>query len=78
MSRYTIEKEDKTIAYGFDRTLGYFFDVYVVDEKKQIEEFEIEKSSLITGTSNGEFVELMQKYKVDPNHIDRVALDLPI
>lgn len=78
MSRYIIEKGNKTIAYGFDRALGYFFDVYVPDEKGNIEEMEIEKSSLLTKTSNGEFVELMQKYKVDPNHINRVALDLPI
>jgi len=78
MSRYIIEKDKKIIAYGYDRALGYFFDVYIPDEKGNVEQFEVEKSSLLSKTSNGEFVELMQKYKVDPNHIDRVALDLPI
>jgi len=78
MSRHIIEKDEKVIAYGYDRVLGYFFDVYIPDGKGNIEEFEVEKSSLLSKTSNGEFVELMQKYKVDPNHIDRVALDLPI
>ena len=78
MSRYIIEKNEKIIAYGYDCALGYFFDVYVPDEKGNVEQFEVEKSSLLSKTSNGQFVELMQKYKVDSNHIDRVALDLPI
>lgn len=80
MSRYhkTIENGDKTVAYGFDRATGYFFQVFdnIKSIEKDIDEPIIDECSLFTNMSNGKMVELMTQYEVDSNHIERVVLDL--
>ena len=79
MSRHVIEKSDQLIAYGFDHAEGYFFQLMDVDPKtKEIEEFVIDESSLLTKMSNGKMLELMTKYNLPQSHIQRVAMDLPI
>jgi len=78
MSRYTIEKEKELVAYGFDNTLGYFFDVFSLDEDGEIDKHIIEECSLITKASNSKIAMLIEKYKGNPNHVDNVMLDLPI
>lgn len=79
MSRHIIEKSDQVIAYGFDHAEGYFFQLMEVDPKtKEVEQYVIDESSLLTKMSNGKMLELMTKYKLPQSHIQKVAMDLPI
>ncbi len=75
MSRHV---EDAIIAYGFDHTEGYYFQLYKVNSKDEVEQFIIDESSLLTKMSNGRMLELMKKYKLPESHIQKVAMDLPI
>jgi len=76
MSRH-IKKTDKhEIAYGFDHHLRYFFQVYDIFAKEE-DDLIIDESSLLTGMSNGDMLDLMEEYGADENHITLVALDLP-
>ena len=79
MSRYTKELDNgKTIAYGYDGTLGYYFDVFDVPDENDREILLIEESSALTGMNNGKMIELMDIYKLPESHIELVAMDLPI
>ena len=75
MSRHI---EDLVVAYGFDHAEGYYFQLYKVNSKDEIEQFIIDESSLLTKMSNGRMIELMKKYKLPESHIQKVAMDLPI
>jgi len=79
MSRYTKELDNgKVIAYGFDNTTGYFFQVFDVPDENEEEYLLIDECSLLTKMSNGKMIELMDVYKLPDSHIERVAMDLPI
>ena len=79
MSRYTKELDNgKVIAYGFDNTTGYFFQVFDVPDENEEEYLLIDECSLLTKMSNGKMIELMDVYKLPNSHIERVAMDLPI
>ncbi len=79
MSRYTKELEDgRTIAYGYDRALGYFIDVFGIPDEQGISESLIEESSALTRMSNGKMIELMDMFELPESHIEQVAMDLPI
>lgn len=79
MSRHVIEKSDQVIAYGFDHAEGYFFQLMDIDPKtKEIEQFVIDESNLLTKMSNGKMLELMTKYNLPKAHIQKVVMDLPI
>jgi hypothetical protein len=79
MSRYIKELENgKTVAYGYDHALGYFFDVFDVPDDDGVENLLIEESSLLTKMSNGKMLELMNVYELPESHIEQVAMDLPI
>jgi hypothetical protein len=69
---------DTTITYGFDHVTGYFFEVFQGETKDGEDVLAIEECSTFTGMSNGRMIELMEKYRVDEEHIKGVALDLPI
>ena len=84
MSRYVIQiDENKDIAYGFDHAIGYFYDIF--DNSKDIdndEEAIVESASSLFGRNNiaftqGDMVEVMDKYSAPKEHITQVALDLP-
>jgi hypothetical protein len=80
MSRYfkQIEEKNLSVAYGFDRAMGYFFQVF--DENKLDDDEErliIDEDSLLTGMSNGRMLELMVEYDVNEDHRLAVTLDLP-
>ena len=45
---------------------------------KEEDDLIIDESSLLTGMSNGDMLDLMKEYGADENHITLVALDLPI
>jgi hypothetical protein len=82
MSRYIKQLEDRklSVAYGFDHALGYFFQVFDLDESNLEEEESgviVDESSLLTGMSNGDMYELMENYDVDAEHMAMVLLDLP-
>ena len=79
MSRYVKDMDNgKTVAYGFDKTLGYFFDVFDVPDDEGEEVLLIEESSALTGMNNGKMLELMDMYKLPESHIEQVDMDLPI
>ena len=89
MSRYvkwikrTEENEDTvlfdtTVTYGFDNAKGYFFHVWEGETKDGEEVLAIGECSMLTGMSNGRMLELMEKYEVDKENIEKVALDMPI
>lgn len=75
MSRYV---EDLIVAYGFDNTEGYYFQLYKINPDDEVEQFIIDESSLLTKMSNARMLELMKKYKLPESHIQKVAMDLPI
>ena len=77
MSRFTKRLEEGlTIAYGHDNALGYFIDVFKRSEDPKAEdEIVLEKCSMF-GASNGDILELMEKYEANPDHIRAVGLDL--
>lgn len=79
MSRYVKQMEDGTsVAYGFDKALGYFIDVFGPEDEEGISQMIVEESSFLSGMSNGKMVELMQEYQLPEEHINLVALDLEI
>jgi hypothetical protein len=75
MSRHV---EELIVAYGFDNTEGYYFQLYKINSDDEVEQFIIDESSLLTKMSNARMVELMEKYKLPKSHIQKVAMDLPI
>ena len=79
MSRYVKKEQDgSTVAYGFDRALGYFIDVFGHEDAEGERTMIIEESSLLSGMSNAKMVELMEKYQLPEAHINLVMLDLEI
>jgi hypothetical protein len=76
MSRYTKEQGDLEIAYGCDHATGYFFQVYDLPLDNGEDNLIIDECSLFTRMSRSRMVELMTEYQVDPEHIDRVLMDL--
>lgn len=75
MSRHV---EELIVAYGFDNTEGYYFQLYKINPDDEVEQFIIDESSLLTKMSNARMLELMKKYKLPESHIQKVAMDLPI
>ncbi len=87
MSRHTKQlprKENEifvvSIAYGFDKVTGYFFQLYDENDssKKEQDYLVLDECSTFTGMSNGRMLELMDKYEADKENIEKVALDMPI
>ena len=79
MSRYVKKEQDgSTVAYGFDKALGYFIDVFGHEDAEGKRTMIIEESSLLSGMSNAKMVELMEKYQLPEAHINLVLLDLEI
>ena len=74
-------EDDLHIAYGFDNSTGYFFQVMQKQDSKEVE-FLVDECSMMSRMSNGRMVELLQTYNLDADHImqtaiSQVALDLP-
>lgn len=88
MSRYNIRiNENITVAYGFDYMLpqpGYFFQMF--DNRLEEGYDVVVDAGLIAGIGQGEMLELFEKHVPEPHisspkvreHIDLIALDLPI
>lgn len=76
MSRYVKEQGELEIAYGYDHATGYFFQVFGPEIDGE-ENLLIDECSLFTNMNRGKMLELMKEYKVDQEHQDMVACDLP-
>lgn len=86
MSRFTFEKNNKLVAYGYDRPLStYFIQVYdlsVEDKDEQlVEEYANNPMSLLTENgkrcSNSEILEkLIELGCENKEHLNDVALDI--
>jgi hypothetical protein len=78
MSRYTKQlSEHKYVAYGFDRILGYFLDVWEEGQDEDEDIYLIEESSKLTDMTNGKMIELMTLYGLPESQIEAVAMDIP-
>ena len=87
MSRHTKQlprKENElfvvSIAYGFDKATGYFFQKFDENDssKKDQDYLVLDECSTFTNMSKARMVELMEQYGVDRSHIEKAALDMPI
>lgn len=80
MSRYIINNNNLTIAYGYDRMTpegGYFFQVF--DDKADPDNDLILDEGLIQGISKSRMLFLMNKYEVkNKEHLLKVVSDLKI
>tara|TARA_R110000803_G_scaffold24573_2_gene59170 strand:+ start:376 stop:615 length:240 start_codon:yes stop_codon:yes gene_type:complete len=77
MSRFTKRLEEGvTVAYGYDKALGYFIDVFKRSEDPKTEDEIILEKCNMFGSSNGDILEVMEKYEANPDHIRAVGLDL--
>ena len=66
---------EATLAYGFDHAVGYFYQIYAVDEAVPVES----KESFLDGLSRGDMLERFDALKVvlPDAHRSAIALDLP-
>ena len=80
MSRYTIENvgENKSLTYGWDHALGYFYDITDTSKNEDDPGFFIEeKCSFINKFSRNDFSEILIKWKAPQKHLLAISLDLP-
>ena len=61
------------VAYGYDHALGYFIDEYQRAQNSEEEDhFLLEESTKLTGMTDEQMVEYMQKYDLPQVDINRV------
>jgi hypothetical protein len=78
MSRYTIQKDNKKLVYGFDHALGYFYDITNTEEPEDSRNHLIEeKSSFINKMTRGDFAEVLISWGARKQHLTALALDQP-
>ena len=76
MSRYTKTLPDNsTLVYGHDHALGYFYEIWE-DFKDEDARPQKDRCSMF-GMKQDEFAEVLIESKVNKNHIQKLALDLP-
>ena len=79
MSRYSIKFEgSKEFVYGYDNSLGYFYQIW--DHTKGNEDHECiihENSKAFGRMNNKEMVSLMKQNRANPDHIEMVLKDMP-
>lgn len=77
MSRYTTkDRQGRLVVYGFDKALGYYFDVYPgPDDSEDL----VEQHSWFTGMTGGKMMDEFSKrgIKVPPEHLHAAAGDDP-
>ena len=77
MSRYVKDLEDgRELAYGHDHATGYFLQVFDGEDDDGNDNLVVDECSMFTNMSNGRMLELMKEHNADPEHVDRVAMDL--
>ena len=80
MSRFTHNiSEDEYVAYGLDKALGYFADVFVkfIDDEGYVTQ---EATKSVTGRSKviDLFTELDLTDKINKWHINSICMDIPL
>jgi hypothetical protein len=77
MSRYTKKlKEDKTLVYGTDHALGYFYEIWPSSQSTQPNVPEADRCTMF-GMPYSEMEEILEKYKVPAPHLDAVVERIP-
>ena len=83
MSRIVIRAKDRenSIAFGLDKTTGWFFQLFGPDDKEGEEVLLIDKDSMFSSSfGQGELIDMIRKYAVVTNrvqgYIDYIAMDL--
>lgn len=76
MSRYTAtHKNGNKVAYGYDITVGYFYQEYDEDDGELI----TDEDSLFDGLGHGRLLNRLEDVKdVPASHRSLIAMDLPI
>jgi len=78
MSRYSIKKDNKQLAYGYDHALGYFYDITNLNEPEDSSKHLIEeKSYFINGLTRNEFANVLLEWGARETHMMALALDQP-
>jgi hypothetical protein len=75
MSRYSKTIGNRTMNYGFDHALGYWFDIED-NTVKDVPLVVADESSFFTKLSRARFLEVMEDFDVLNNHKVAVAMDL--
>lgn len=78
MSRYVKEAPDKTMVYGWDHALGYFYEEWVTSTMNEKKAIPFSDRCSLFGMPRHELMEKMHQYRVSGSHLEGVALDLPI
>ena len=78
MSRYIKEAPDKTMIYGWDHALGYFYEEWVTSTMNEDEATPFSDRCSMFGMPKHELIEKMHQYRVKESHLEAIALDLPI
>lgn len=76
MSRYRVTNEEgETLVYGWDNSLGYWYDLYLEGEDVP----ELEVCSAFDGLTHGRMLEFINEkdFKLPKTHITAIALDIP-
>lgn len=78
MSRFefstTRDSKKVRVAYGLDRICGYFIDVTELQAGEGV--FILSRDS--TTNNRGQILEFMQEWGVPQQHLEQLALDLPL
>jgi hypothetical protein len=75
MSRYTKKTEEKTLVYGWDHALGYFYEIW--ENQKDEDAPPIKDRCSMFGMPRDEMAGVLQEFKANTNHLKHLALDLP-
>lgn len=79
MSRYVVNLGDnKEFVYGFDHSLGYFYELW--DNSLGEEDYERiveDQSYFLNKLSKADMFLTMKKYHARKDHLEKVAIDLP-
>ncbi len=80
MSRYVIKNQEtnRTLSYGFDHALGYFYDI--TDSSKNDDEpgyLIEEKCYFLNKLSRNDFAKVLLEWKAPEKHLTSLSLDLP-
>lgn len=75
MSRYSKKTEEKTLIYGWDHALGYFYEVW--ENSREEDAPPLKDRCSMFGMRRDEMAEVLTEFKANRNHLQKLALDLP-
>jgi hypothetical protein len=77
MSRYTKQALDKTLVYGWDHALGYFYEEWITESMDNEDATPFTDRCSMFGLNKSDFVDKLHQYRVKDSHLQAVALDVP-